>query len=302
MGWPVVIVTSGGIPVTESNNGFGTPVDVATNGFGTAITIIASGGLPVVGSGGGHPLNTLIAGKGTFVLNGDDMTPKSAFVAPAALGTFALTGVDATLTYTPVVSSLFIGSGDVSPTAGGTTVNNFTVTMPGSSGRLVFGTMIQGAQTISSVVYDPGGANVSLTKDFDDGSIIMSIWSANVPSASGSKTIAVTYSTSVTFNKASGVAWLGPTIATGFVTGKLGSPITVGTGELLFSFVYNLPLGAGFNWSGSTTSPTATRYSTIVAPNATQVSASADWVTPAVGSFVINPLAGSAGSLSATYK
>ncbi len=51
MGIPVVVVPSGGIPVTEVTSGFGTPVTVATNGFGMAVTIVTSGGLPVVGSG-----------------------------------------------------------------------------------------------------------------------------------------------------------------------------------------------------------------------------------------------------------
>lgn len=50
MGWPVVIVPSGGLPVTEVTAGFGTPVDVASNGFGFAVTVVSSGGLPVVGS------------------------------------------------------------------------------------------------------------------------------------------------------------------------------------------------------------------------------------------------------------
>lgn len=50
MAWPVVIVESGGIPVTEAANGLGTPVEVAANGFDTAVTVVDSGGLPVVGT------------------------------------------------------------------------------------------------------------------------------------------------------------------------------------------------------------------------------------------------------------
>lgn len=49
MGIPVVLVDSGGLPVTEALNGFGSPITVADNGFGLAITIVASGGQPVVG-------------------------------------------------------------------------------------------------------------------------------------------------------------------------------------------------------------------------------------------------------------
>lgn len=51
MATPIVIVSSGGVPVTEATNGYGAPVTVATNGFGTPVTVVASGGLPVVGSG-----------------------------------------------------------------------------------------------------------------------------------------------------------------------------------------------------------------------------------------------------------
>lgn len=50
MSLPIVIVTSGGIPITESASGKGTPVSVASNGFGTAVTVVSSGGMPVVGS------------------------------------------------------------------------------------------------------------------------------------------------------------------------------------------------------------------------------------------------------------
>lgn len=45
MGWPVVPVDSGGLPVTDS--GFGAPIDIASNGFGTAVTFVGSGGMPV---------------------------------------------------------------------------------------------------------------------------------------------------------------------------------------------------------------------------------------------------------------
>ncbi len=51
MATPIVVVSSGGVPVTEVTSGFGTPVTVATNGYGMAVTIVTSGGLPVVGSG-----------------------------------------------------------------------------------------------------------------------------------------------------------------------------------------------------------------------------------------------------------
>ncbi len=60
MAWPVVIVTSGGIPVTTASNGFGLPYEEATNGFGISVTFVASGGLPVVLGGAGTTPPTLV--------------------------------------------------------------------------------------------------------------------------------------------------------------------------------------------------------------------------------------------------
>lgn len=51
MPMPIVVVTSGGIPVTEAANGRGLPVVQASNGIGIPVVIVPSGGLPVVGSG-----------------------------------------------------------------------------------------------------------------------------------------------------------------------------------------------------------------------------------------------------------
>lgn len=48
MGWPVVIVDSGGIPVTPSLNGLGAPISIAENGFGAAVTLVSQGGIPVL--------------------------------------------------------------------------------------------------------------------------------------------------------------------------------------------------------------------------------------------------------------
>lgn len=48
---PIVVVASGGKPVTEVSAGYGTPVVQALNGYGIPVTIVASGGMPVVGSG-----------------------------------------------------------------------------------------------------------------------------------------------------------------------------------------------------------------------------------------------------------
>lgn len=55
MGWPVVLVDSGGLPVTEAAHGVASPVTVSTNGFGIAATLVASGGMPVVGASSPEP-------------------------------------------------------------------------------------------------------------------------------------------------------------------------------------------------------------------------------------------------------
>lgn len=50
MAWPIVIVASGGLPVTDTfgTTGLGTPVEEAANGYGVAVTFVAAGGAPVV--------------------------------------------------------------------------------------------------------------------------------------------------------------------------------------------------------------------------------------------------------------
>ena len=45
LGWPVRIVESGGIPVTEAANGLGAPYVEADNGV--AVTFVESGGYPL---------------------------------------------------------------------------------------------------------------------------------------------------------------------------------------------------------------------------------------------------------------
>lgn len=49
MGWPVVTVASGGLPVVDvtATTGRGAPVTEATNKFGRAVTKVTSGGIPV---------------------------------------------------------------------------------------------------------------------------------------------------------------------------------------------------------------------------------------------------------------
>jgi hypothetical protein len=51
MGWPVVTVPSGGLPVSDvsATTKIGLPVSEASNGYGLAVTKVTSGyGMPVV--------------------------------------------------------------------------------------------------------------------------------------------------------------------------------------------------------------------------------------------------------------
>jgi len=49
---PIVVSSNGyGLRITEASNGIGWPVVQALNGRGVPCVIVASGGVPVVGSG-----------------------------------------------------------------------------------------------------------------------------------------------------------------------------------------------------------------------------------------------------------
>jgi hypothetical protein len=77
MSWPVVIVASGGLPVTLATNGLGLPYEEATNGFGVAVTFVASGGLPVVLAPTSDPDNAIVSNTfpivsdGYFIVSGE---------------------------------------------------------------------------------------------------------------------------------------------------------------------------------------------------------------------------------------
>lgn len=49
MGWPVVVVDKGGLPVTLSDSPFGVSLEISDNGIGKAVTFVSQGGIPVVG-------------------------------------------------------------------------------------------------------------------------------------------------------------------------------------------------------------------------------------------------------------
>jgi hypothetical protein len=152
--------------------------------------------------------------------------------------------------------------------------------MTGSAGRLIFATAIA-TGTISSVVFDPTGANVTLALDYANATGFPGeFYSANIGAVSGSKNIVVTYTTSPAFQQVSGIAWLASGLTSGFVAGSRGgasTSISVTAGQLLFAFVFNTSLSGTVNFSGSTpVGPTGNRLSTMI-NGASQYSASADW-------------------------
>jgi hypothetical protein len=232
--------------------------------------------------------------------------------SPAKAGCMALLGVGKTNCAgapPPAASYSFLGASDVSVTGGST--ETFPITMTGVAGRLIFATTIQNITTVTSAIYDPTGANIALTQDFVSSTTNPGFFfSANVPAASGAKNIVVTYATSVGFLASSGAAWLASNLSTGFVAGTGNNatnttPITVGTGQFLFSMVANLgvALAGAPNFSGSTSAPTGSRLSTLISPNTTQDSATADWASPSLGTFTIAPGATAAAVVfGATYQ
>lgn len=54
MGWPVVLVDKGGIPVMYAANGLGVPITIADgNRLGVPVTVVFKGGIPVTVEGAG---------------------------------------------------------------------------------------------------------------------------------------------------------------------------------------------------------------------------------------------------------
>jgi hypothetical protein len=205
-------------------------------------------------------------------------------------------------------SYTFLTAHDVTASSG--TTETFSITMNGTSGRLIFALTEQNLAA-TSVVYDPTGANITLTQDFL-GSTTFGFYSANIPAATGSKNIVATFPSSVGFQGASGIAWVADNLTTGFVAGAASSgpggpaTIAVAANEFLFAAV-STPGGVltPGTFSGSTSAPSFNRASTPVG-SSSQLSASADWASPTVsGSFSVVSGATGTGNVAtwaATYK
>jgi hypothetical protein len=197
----------------------------------------------------------------------------------------------------------FLGGSDNNVTSGVTETYPFTMT--GSTGRLIFATAIA-TGTISSVVFDPGGANVTLALDYSNATGYPGeFYSANIGAVSRSKNIVVTYTTSSAYQQVSGIALLASGLTTGFVTGAQGgssASISVTSGQLLFGLFFSSTFSGTANFSGSTPQiPSGTRLSTTI-NGASQYSASADWASTTTASYSVASGSPSGGfTFVATY-
>jgi len=150
-------------------------------------------------------------------------------------------------------------------------------TMTNTAGLLVVFFGVQNSKSITSVVYDPTGANVTLTQDaFNNTGNTGGMWSGAIPAASGSKNVVVTASTTVSFLAAGGHAWLATDLIsssaqTAANSSGASASISVTAGYFMFGGAFVTGAPASVNWSTSTQVPAAVNAN--AAPNAW----GADW-------------------------
>ena len=161
---PIVIIGSGGFPITEAPNGQGIPVIVATNGFGIGVTLVASGGLAVVGAGAVILLSAFI------------MPENSA--EGTAVGTLSVSGGTGTYTFTLTDSAgsrfKVAGTNGVNLQAGPTASNyevatfyNITVHADNGAGsvidRVIAITITDVNEATPVITSNGGGASASIS-------------------------------------------------------------------------------------------------------------------------------------------
>lgn len=134
-GPPVVLVPSGGIAATEAVNAPQFTVD--PNGRGLALTLVASGGIPVNLQGASSPPDPIIPGvltarAGVFNLTGVDMNTSSQYKMPLDASAFNLTGIAAGLSKTGALA-LAADPGSFSLTGAAATLSQGTGTFSPSS-------------------------------------------------------------------------------------------------------------------------------------------------------------------------
>jgi hypothetical protein len=186
--------------------------------------------------------------------------------------------------------------------------------MNGAAGRLIVAVYNgnSGGITVSSVVYDPSGANVTLGLDatFGPGSFggYGSFYSGTVPA-----NIQVTLSSATNFTIESIAVWNAQNLTTGYGGASAGGFPNVSLTVPLSSFLFAMT-GTGSSYTagantfstsaGSSQNPTAFRDGTPLSPATGINSSSSDWSSPTPGSFTVqsqsSPPAGFI--FAATYK
>jgi hypothetical protein len=191
-----------------------------------------------------------------------------------------------------------------------TNVNSATPTiaqtMPGVAGLLVVFFGSGTSRTITSVVYDPTGANVTLTQDaFQNSSGISSVYSGVIGADSGSKNIVVTVSSAFSFSVCSGHFWVATNLSSNVkqqsVTNAFSgatATISVVTGDIILGAAALGASNTGVDYATSSQVPNNIRS------NAVPDTFGADWTGVSTNaSFNITPKAATAYRQAwATYR
>ncbi len=156
MALPVVIVASGGLPVTEiAAGGPGLPVLVSS--IGLPVTVVASGGLPVIGA------STIVLSASTLAENSAEGTAIGNLSVVNATGTAAFTLVDSSSNKVKLA-----GANNVNVQAGSSAVNyeapttsfTFTVSVSGVTPAIppaTFTVIVTDVNEASPVITSNGG-------------------------------------------------------------------------------------------------------------------------------------------------
>lgn len=200
-------------------------------------------------------------------------------------GSMSLLGVGKPSAAAPAFGYTLLGAKNPDTSAVSTVLTvPFAMGTVANNSLLVVGHIVENNEAIVSMIYDPGGANVSLSQQVIDGSAITAIYSGVIPSGSGTKNLQITYATSVAFVSIAVTEWLitGQTHnsaqSTGTVVGSSFS-IAATSGEILFAVSHN----SSDTYSGST--PTVPSRVTVGSPNT--YGAFADWSSVSTASYSV---------------
>jgi hypothetical protein len=197
-------------------------------------------------------------------------------------------------------SSAYAYLGNDSNTGIAGLVNTGSITMNGSAGVLVVFVGLQVNTTFTSIIYDPGGANITLTA----ATSLPSSWSTGifygtVPGFSGSKTIQVTTANTIQFFAYSIHAW----IATGLALSSSRTVNSVSSTTMSMNVTAGYLMFAGSFNPGPGNTPvytSSTQAAAAVHADTNSFGWSADWTIAATNaSFSVFPKSGTSYAQSA---